>query len=496
MKKIPVLVFFIMSAGLLLSPITAFAQDTEWTNCPYCNRTVDQVLAYGHATNCPLYVSLKPPAPAPTYTPSQPTSANQGQVGTSTSKCPYCYRTSRQINQFGHALGCPSYVSQRMPTSGYTYSLPRPESASERQARLNREFAQKLEQQAAQGIANLLVGLIFPKKQDTSRQDEIDRQNAIKIKQAEEMEKQQQLQLQQEQELARQKKFAEEKGQLLGAFKDTSLPSSELKLKTATDFFQSDAVDLRVKQGIVGSLKTSEEQAEFEESPAVWKEKQGELIQQRLEEPNQWCSGIQSHLMGNVPPLPDKTFNELQPGDVLLLEGKIIAGIDNKFTSDKASDSAASHTVIFLKEVNGKKYFLDNQPAPVNGGKGGPRIITDAEFLDTYGHRGAEVARLVGQPLNKEEGDRLLHAALEMAEKNRKKIANNFLGSGYFGTNYGVKGEDMVCSESDWALLNLAREKQIPKSGDQTKVEWGINWSPADFRNQQYFLVTPLIMPK
>ena len=98
--------------------------------------------------------------------------------------------------------------------------------------------------------------------------------------------------------------------------------SGELELKTlGTEEFLGDAVDLRSKQGIVGSLKTSEEQAEFEKSPAAWKEKQGELIQQRLEEPNKWCSGIQAHLMGNAPPLPYKTFNELQPGDVLLLKG-------------------------------------------------------------------------------------------------------------------------------------------------------------------------------
>jgi len=357
------------------------------------------------------------------------------------------------------------------------------------------------EQQMAGSLATAIVGSLFSKKQNTSHQAEVDKQNAIKLKQAEELEKQHQLQLQQEQELAQQKKFAEEKDRLLGAFKDSSSPTSELKFKTGTDFFQGDAVDLRGKQGIVGPLKTNEEQAEFENSPAEWKEKQGKLIQQRLEEPNKWCSGIQAHLMGNVPPLPAKTFDELQPGDVLLIAGegkfgKEIVKKDNEYTSDKASDSTASHTVIFLKEVNGKKYFLDSQPALVNGGKGGPRIITDAEFLDTYGHRGTEIARMVGQPLNKEEGDKLFHAALEMAEKNRKTIANNFLGSGYFGTNWGVGGEDMVCSEADWALLNLAREKQIPKSGDQTKVEWGINWSPADFRNRQYFLVTPLIMPK
>jgi len=351
--------------------------------------------------------------------------------------------------------------------------------------------------------------LIFPPKRNAAQQAEIERQNAIKRKQEEEQKEadrkagnQAWIDLQnieQEKRTFDDAKKLEARKDLLG--KMETLGSGELELKTlGTEEFLGDAVDLRGKQGIVGSLKTSEEQAEFENSPAAWKEKQGKLIQQRLEEPNKWCSGIQAHLMGNAPPLPAKTFNELQPGDVLLMEGtgiigrKIVAE-DNKNTS-LGTYSSASHTIIFLKEVNGKKYFLDNQPAPVNWGKGGPRIIDEDEYIKEYKKRGAEVARLVGQPLNKEEGDRLFHAAVEMAQKNRKKIANNFLGSGYLGTNYGVKGDDMVCSESDWALLNLAREKQIPKSGDQIKIDHHINWSPADFQNRQYFLVTPLIMPK
>jgi len=441
MKIKPIFIILLLLVGLIINPINVFTQTPE---CAHCGARDDH-----HATTCPYY-----------------------------GICHQCGVKG------GHAKTCPLYKAGNQKSQSSITP----------------------EQQMAQGVANFFIGLIFPKKQNTSRQAEIDKQNAIKRQQEEEQKKeaarkaanQAWIDLQNIEQDKRTFDDAKklEAGEDLLTQMDT-VGGGELELKTlGTEDFQGDAVDLRGKQGIVGSLKTSEEQAEFEKLPAAWKENQEELIQQRLKEPNKWCSGIQAHLMGNVPPLPDKTFNELQPGDVLLLEGKEIAWADNKFTSDKAKESAAGHTVIFLKEVNGKKYFLDNQPAPVNWGKGGPRIITDAEFLDRYGHRGAEVARLVGQPLNKEEGDRLLNSALEMAEKNRKKIANNFFGSGYLGTNYGVKGDDMVCSESDWALLNLAREKQIPKSGDQTKVEWGIDWSPADFQNQRYFLVTPLIMPK
>lgn len=443
------LITLFLFEGLIINPIIVFSQTPQ---CPHCRATNDN----NHARSCPYY-----------------------------GVCHQC-----GVYRGGHATWCPSLKAG----NGQSQSSVTPDP----------------EQQLAQGIANLLVGLIFPKKQNTSRQAEIERQNTIKIKQAEELEKQRQFQLQQEQELARQKKFDEEKDQLLGAFKDTSLPTSELKLKTGTDFFEGNAVDLRYlkgEQGIVGSLKTSEEQAEFEKSPAVWKEKQEELIQQRLEEPNEWCSGIQAHLMDNAPPLPYKTFNELQPGDVLLLEGNLISGIDSKFTSNKSGESTADHTVMFLKEVNGKKYFLENQSYFFDSGKplsdksrGGPRIINEEEFSEKYKGRGAEVARLVGQPLNKEEGDKLFHAAVKMAQENRQEIAKNWGGKPWLGTNYGVIGaNNVVCSEADWALINTAiidSRGGIPATSDQIKLKRGINWSPADFRNQQYFLVTPLIMPK
>jgi hypothetical protein len=346
------------------------------------------------------------------------------------------------------------------------------------------------EQQFALGLLGGLLKSVFAKP-DTSRQAEIERQNELQRLQAEEQERQ----LLKEQELARQKMFDEEKSQLLDSFKDTrtdaldelkggSEATSELQLKTpGTDNFRGDAVDLRGKQGIVGSLKASEEQAELERSPAAWNRKEGELIQQRLQEPNKWCDAICTSLKTNAPPPPDKQWDELQPGDVLLLEGKAIAYVDNKFSSG-ANASNASHTVIFLKEVNGKKLFLDNQPFQ------GPRIISEDEYLKLYGSRGTEVAKLVGQPLNPKETKALFTEAVKKAQANRQELARNWFGTPLIGTNYGAWGkDDVVCSEVDWALIN-ATGRSIPKSDDQLKVKLGIDFSPADYKNSQYFLVT------
>lgn len=230
------------------------------------------------------------------------------------------------------------------------------------------------------------------------------------------------------------------------------------------------------------------EQVEFETMHAEWKKKQNQLIDQRLMEPNKTADAVHRSLMSNVPPLPGKNFNELQPGDVLLLEGKEIAKLDSTFSS-RGNTSIASHTVVYLKTVNGKKLFLDNQPFQ------GPRIITEDEFLQVYGSRTAEVARLA-EPLNREEGKQLFGAAVKMAQENRQEVAKSWFGSPLLGSNYGAWGkDDIVCSEADWVLINNAG-RNIPRSGDQVKVDAGVDFSPADYTNSPYFIVTPLGMPR
>jgi len=274
-------------------------------------------------------------------------------------------------------------------------------------------------------------------------------------------------------EIARQKKFAEEKDKLLESFKGTA--SGALGLKTLSDkgTLNSVPVDPTVRQ----------EQTEYENMNADWMKKQRRLLEQRFREPNKYASAIYKSLKTNALPLPWKTFNELQPGDVMLLEGSAIAYVDNKLSTGNNA-SRASHTVIYLKEVNGKKLFLDNQPFE------GPRIISEEEFMKLYGPRNAQVAKLA-QPLNEKEGKQLFTAAVEMAQNNRKEITNNWFGTPLLDTNYGAWGkENVVCSESDWALIN-ATGRNIPKTSDRIKVDLGVDFSPADYQNSQYFLVTP-----
>jgi hypothetical protein len=291
-----------------------------------------------------------------------------------------------------------------------------------------------------------------------------------------EKEKQQQLQQQfqkaeKENELIKQKIFEDERNRLLETFKGTSKGTLEMKKLSDIGTYPTDP-------------KFLQEQVEFKNMNAEWMKKQKQLIEQRLIEPNKYADSIYKSLKTNAPPLPWKTFNELQPGDVLLIEGRVIAAVDNKLSSgDNASK--ASHTVIYLKEVNGRKLFLDNQPLE------GPRIISEDEFFRLYGTRGAQVAKLA-QPLKEKEGKQLFKAAVEMAQKNRKEIFNNWFGTPLLDTNYGLWGkENVVCSESDWALINAAG-RNIPKSGGRIKMGLGVDFSPADFYNSQYFLVTSL----
>ena len=280
-------------------------------------------------------------------------------------------------------------------------------------------------------------------------------------------------------ELERQKNFSEKRDQLLAAMKGSSSKPLELKTDDNKEAPVPTAANLAVLR----------EQDAFDNMNAEWLNHQKQIIEQRLAKPNKYANAIYKSLKTNAPPLPWKTFNELASGDVLLLEGegfsKAITGADNLIST---SESRASHTVLYLKEVNGKKLFLDNQPGV------GPRVISEDLFMATYGHRGAEVAKLA-QPLNPKEAKKLFTAAMELAQKNNKEIVNNWFGKPLPNTNYGIWGKDnVVCSEADWAIIN-AGGRNIPKSGDRIKVAAGVDYSPADFSNSQFFLVTPLVMP-
>lgn len=297
---------------------------------------------------------------------------------------------------------------------------------------------------------------------------------------AKEAQRQQQLDWKQKEkeiffESQRQKNFAEKKNQIMGSLKGVGTEKLGLKTNFDDGANSSKRVDLTLIK----------EQDEFENMNAEWMKKQKQLIDERLKRPNKYAGTLYKSLKENAPPLPWEKINELQPGDVLLFKGEAISYADNKISGGNAA-STASHTVIYLKEVNGQKLFLDNQPNQ------GPRIISADEFLRLYGHRGADVAKLA-QPLNEKEGKALFSAAVEMAQKNNKQLVNKETWFGKYlltDTNYGAWGDNnVVCSEADWAIINAAG-RTIPHTGNVLKLALGLNFSPSDFYNSQYFLVT------
>jgi hypothetical protein len=251
----------------------------------------------------------------------------------------------------------------------------------------------------------------------------------------------------------------------------------------------------------------AEERGRFAKDHTAWMKDARAGIQQRLQEPNRLCAAIQGSLKSKEPPLPYKTLTELQPGDVLLIapddfiSNRIHRG--DKFSSWEPK-SPASHTVLYVKEVKGKRLFLDNRSDE------GPSIITEEEFLKRYASRlpSSGVASLrqpgcdVAQPLSKAEGDRLwteagLLARQQLASRERK--ADNLIDT----SNYGLYGDDnMVCSEaSRWALVRALAPTRpemmnLPVTASPIKKALGIYYGPANFYgDQEHFLVSPLGVP-
>lgn len=230
------------------------------------------------------------------------------------------------------------------------------------------------------------------------------------------------------------------------------------------------------------------EQAEFENMNARWVQRQKHLIEQRLQEPNPYADKIYRSLKTTAPPPPtEKNYDNLQPGDVLLFSHddtkSLLTNLGDRISS--ASGSPAAHTVLYLKEVNGKKLFLDNLP-----GKGS-HVISEEEFLKTYGRRGAHLAS-VAQPLTPGEADKLWNAAKERI-KQESGAQQQKAGHIVDQTGYGLYGDDnMVCSEtSRWALIKAGRN--IPESGSPIKKFLGIDYGPANFYSDDYnFIITPL----
>jgi hypothetical protein len=235
------------------------------------------------------------------------------------------------------------------------------------------------------------------------------------------------------------------------------------------------------------------EQVQYDHMNERWVQNQKHLIEQRLKEPNPYASEIYRSLKTKAPPPPpDRKYDNLRPGDVLLFSPddtkSFLIKLSDRLSS--ASDSTAYHTVLYLKEVNGKKLFLDNRPGR------GSHVISEEEFLRTYGRSEALVASAsVAQPLRKDEAENLWNAAREAVMK-ESLIQQKKAGNIFDQTGYGLYGDDnMVCSEtSRWALLKAGRH--IPGSVSPLKRLLGIHYGPANFFSDGHnFIITPLWAP-
>ncbi len=283
--------------------------------------------------------------------------------------------------------------------------------------------------------------------------------------------------------------------------------STEAKQKNVTSLIAINAYLIKL-QAMLESVKSSPadaelklERFEFENKTDEWIKSKDEAILKRLEVNNPDCDNLEKSLKVNVPPPPlVKTFANLQTGDVLLIDrGSDSETEMSNFTdklfgfainagdqlASKSMNSKASHSLIYLKEINGKKMFLDNVP-----GKG-PRIISEDEYLFLYGNRGADVAQLA-QPIKKEQYDKLYDVARKLADDQSKMTYEQLQKNNKItDTKYGIAGSDMVCSESSrWVLMQIGA--YIPKSDDKLKKYWEIDFSPSDFVKGNCFIVTPL----
>ena len=142
---------------------------------------------------------------------------------------------------------------------------------------------------------------------------------------------------------------------------------------------------LKKLNAMLAYLKTNPKDAElslekfnFENKNDEWMKAKDEAVLKRLEANNPLCDNLLKSLKTNAPPpLMIKTFANLQIGDVLLItrgsqsetdllnaSGKLMSWAINGADqlASGSMGSKASHTVIYVKEINGKKMFMDNVP--------------------------------------------------------------------------------------------------------------------------------------
>ncbi|MHB8108869.1 MAG: hypothetical protein ACYDHW_02425, partial [Syntrophorhabdaceae bacterium] len=281
---------------------------------------------------------------------------------------------------------------------------------------------------------------------------------------------------------AQESQFIKDKENLLGTIKVP--PSDDGVQRGGTPFFRLGGGD--------PSLEARKEQEEFEKNNEQWIKNQKQSIEQRTRKPNRYVAKINRSLKVKAPPrLPARKYDELQPGDVILISrddsyASFWINLGDRLTTDIRSP--ASHTVLYLKEVNGRKLFLDHTPGR------GSHVIDEDEFLRSYAGRDMLVGSpklAVAQPVKESEAARIWENAKNLLDIEKRKSGNviDQTGYGLYGNN------NLVCSEaSRWVLIRSGRE--IPESASPLKRLLGIHYGPANFFSDEYnFIITPLWAP-
>lgn len=247
------------------------------------------------------------------------------------------------------------------------------------------------------------------------------------------------------------------------------------------------------------SAAAAAEQDEFDRMNAAWLRKQEEMIRESVARNRAWTNevlaSIQAIRVPEAGPRP-KTLRDLQPGDIVLmapvgLSGAAIVGADRLtraadliaqgeiFRGIHTEREQVSHAVTVVKSVSGQLLFLDNTTNRFGNAfarKEGSHIITEREFLASYGGRVAFVAK----PQALVDGRRLWEAAREAALQRKG--------------DFGLVGDKVVCTER--AGLAVARATGLPLIRDRLGP---VDLTPGDFFDQQgvgkYFVVSPIAKP-
>lgn len=258
-----------------------------------------------------------------------------------------------------------------------------------------------------------------------------------------------------------------------GGFKPITSTSSPLVMDTA-EF-----------NNLEGEAEALRQQSDLENLTMDWIKLQQDIINERLKKDDSWCDMAYNTVSAGTYFSPEEfavTTDLLIPGDVILVDyegaSEVLNIVDNKVSG--TTESTASHALMFLKHEFGTNYYLDSQPNK------GPRVICEEEFIKTYGSRGMNVATRRAAPLSAEQADKLIQASYEKEEIG---LTGNYILN---RTAYGLVGEDQICTEVVWEVLNAAGGN-IPGTDNSLKQFFNVDFTMADFYlKDQYFFITKL----